>query len=144
MVSTTRCLELLHMDLFGPSAIWSYGENRYTLVIVDDYSRFTWSRFLQNKTEAFEQFENFRKKVQNQLGCSIVSIKKDHGREFDNDVQFRDYYDSSGITYNLSAPRTPQSNGLVERKNRTFQEMSRIMLNENSFCKSFCGNRRGG
>ncbi|GKB04929.1 copia protein [Tanacetum coccineum] len=39
VVSTTRCLELLHMDLFGPSVVWSYGRNRYTLVIVDDYSR---------------------------------------------------------------------------------------------------------
>ncbi|GKF46026.1 hypothetical protein Tco_0135828, partial [Tanacetum coccineum] len=41
IVSTTRCLELLHIDLFGPSAIRSYGGNRYTLVRVDDYSRYT-------------------------------------------------------------------------------------------------------
>ncbi|GJX66058.1 retrovirus-related pol polyprotein from transposon TNT 1-94 [Tanacetum coccineum] len=39
VVSTTKCSELLHMDLFGPSAVRSYGENRYTLVTVDDYSR---------------------------------------------------------------------------------------------------------
>ncbi|GJX12689.1 retrovirus-related pol polyprotein from transposon TNT 1-94 [Tanacetum coccineum] len=52
IVSTTRCLELLHMDLFGPSAVRSYGGNRYTLVIVDDYSRYTWTRFLKDKTEA--------------------------------------------------------------------------------------------
>ncbi|GJR77069.1 retrovirus-related pol polyprotein from transposon TNT 1-94 [Tanacetum coccineum] len=47
IASTTRCLELLHMDLFGPSAVRSYGENRYTLVIVDDYSRYTCTRFLK-------------------------------------------------------------------------------------------------
>ncbi|GKE51539.1 retrovirus-related pol polyprotein from transposon TNT 1-94 [Tanacetum coccineum] len=111
MVSTTRCLELLHMDLFGPSAIRSYGGNRYTLVIVDEYSRITWTRFLQNKTEAFEQFEIFSKKIQSQLGCSIVSIRTDHGREFNNEVQFENYCDSNGITHNFSAPRTPQSNG---------------------------------
>ncbi|GJV87132.1 zf-CCHC domain-containing protein [Tanacetum coccineum] len=52
IVSTTRCLELLHMDLFGPSAVRSYGGNHYTLVIVDDYSRYTWTRFLKDKTEA--------------------------------------------------------------------------------------------
>nr|GEY29157.1 retrotransposon protein [Tanacetum cinerariifolium] len=57
IVSTTRCLELLHMDLFGPSAVWSHGENRYTLVIVDNYSRYTWTRLLKDKTEAFDQFE---------------------------------------------------------------------------------------
>ncbi|GJR05704.1 retrovirus-related pol polyprotein from transposon TNT 1-94 [Tanacetum coccineum] len=117
IVSTTRCLELLHMDLFGPSAIRSYGGNRYTLVIVDDYSRFTWTRFLANKTEAFEKFKIFSKMIQNKLGCSIVSIRTDHGREFDNEVQFGNYYDLNGISHNFSAPRTPQSNGVVERKN---------------------------
>ncbi|GJW48670.1 retrovirus-related pol polyprotein from transposon TNT 1-94 [Tanacetum coccineum] len=137
IVSTTRCLELLHMDLFGPSAIRSYGGNRYTLVIVDDYSRFTWTRFLANKTEAFEKFKVFSKMIQNKLGCSIVSIRTDHGREFDNEVQFGNYCDLNGISHNFSAPRTPQSNGVVERKNRTLQEMSRTMLNEQSIPQKF-------
>ncbi|GJU81855.1 retrovirus-related pol polyprotein from transposon TNT 1-94 [Tanacetum coccineum] len=137
IVSTTRCLELLHMDLFCPSAVWSYGGNRYTLVIVDDYSRYTWTRFLKNKTEAFDQFEIFSKKIQNQLGCTIVSIRTDHGREFDNEVQFGEFCNANGITHNFSAPRTPQSNGVVERKNRTLQEMSRTMLNEQSLPQKF-------
>ncbi|GJT73019.1 retrovirus-related pol polyprotein from transposon TNT 1-94 [Tanacetum coccineum] len=137
IVSTTRCLELLHMDLFGPSAIRSYGGNRYTLVIVDDYSRFTWTRFLANKTEAFEKFKIFSKMIQNKLGCSIVSIRTDHGREFDNEVQFGNYCDLNRISHNFSAPRTPQSNGVVERKNRTLQEMSRTMLNEQSIPQNF-------
>ena len=137
MVSTFRCLELLHMDLFGPSAVRSYGGNYYTLVIVDDYSRYTWTRFLKNKTQAFEEFKIFSKKVQNQLGCKIVSIRTDHGREFDNKVQFGVYYDANGVTHNLSAPRTPQSNGVVERKNRNLQEISRTMLNEQSILQKF-------
>ncbi|GJZ32658.1 retrovirus-related pol polyprotein from transposon TNT 1-94 [Tanacetum coccineum] len=137
VVLTTRCLELLHMDLFGPSAIRSYGGNCYTLVIVDDYSRYTWTRFLKDKTEAFDQFEIFSRKIQNQLGCSIVSIRTDHGREFDNEVQFGEFCNTNGITHNFSAPRTPQSNGVVERKNRTLQEMSRTMLNEQSLPQKF-------
>ncbi|GKB11879.1 retrovirus-related pol polyprotein from transposon TNT 1-94 [Tanacetum coccineum] len=137
IVSTTRCLELLHMDLFGPSAVRSYGGNRYTLVIVDDYSRYTWTRFLKDKTKAFDQFEIFSKKIQNQLGCTIVSIRTDHGREFDNEVQFGEFCNANGITHNFSAPRTPQSNGVVERKNRTLQEMSRTMLNEQSLPQKF-------
>ncbi|GJV75002.1 retrovirus-related pol polyprotein from transposon TNT 1-94 [Tanacetum coccineum] len=137
IVSTTRCLELLHMDLFGPSAVRSYGGNRYTLVIVDDYSRYTWTRFLKDKTEAFDQFEILSRKIQNQLGCSIVSIRTDHGREFDNEVQFGEFCNANGITHNFSAPRTPQSNGVVERKNRTLQEMSRTMLNEQSLPQKF-------
>ncbi|GJX79640.1 retrovirus-related pol polyprotein from transposon TNT 1-94, partial [Tanacetum coccineum] len=137
IVSMTRCLELLHMDLFGPSAIRSYGGNRYTLVIVDDYSRYTWTRFLKDKTEAFDQFEIFSKKIQNQLGRTIVSIRTDHGREFNNEVQFGEFCNANGITHNFSASRTPQSNGVVERKNRTLQEMSRIMLNEQSLPQKF-------
>ncbi|GJT67389.1 retrovirus-related pol polyprotein from transposon TNT 1-94 [Tanacetum coccineum] len=101
IVSTTRCLELLHMDLFGPPAVQSYGGNLYTLVIVDDYSR------------------------------------TDHGREFDNEVKFGEFCNANGITHNFSAPRTPQSNGVVERKNRTLQEMSRTMLNEQSLPQKF-------
>ncbi|GKD23280.1 retrovirus-related pol polyprotein from transposon TNT 1-94 [Tanacetum coccineum] len=89
IVSMTRCFELLHMDLFGPSAVRSYGGNRYTLVIVDDYSR-----------------------------------------EFDNEVQFGEFCNANGITHNFSAPRTPQSNGVVERKNRTLQEMKPKNVNE--------------
>nr|GEV20470.1 retrovirus-related Pol polyprotein from transposon TNT 1-94 [Tanacetum cinerariifolium] len=137
IVSTTRCLELLHMDLFGPSVVRSYRGNRYTLVIVDDYSRYTWTRFLKDKTEVFYQFEIFSKKIQNQLGCTIVSIRSNHGIEFDNEVQFGELYNTNGITHNFSAPRTPQSNGMVERKNRTLQEMSRTMLNEKSLPQKF-------
>ncbi|GJX07483.1 retrovirus-related pol polyprotein from transposon TNT 1-94 [Tanacetum coccineum] len=129
-VSMTRCLELLHMDLFGPSTVRSYGGNLYTLVIVDDYSRYTWTRFLRTKNKPFDQFEIFSRKIQNQLGCPIVSIMTDHGREFDNEVQFGEFYNVNGITHNFSAPCTPQSNGVVERKNWTLQEMSRTMLNE--------------
>ncbi|GJW56901.1 retrovirus-related pol polyprotein from transposon TNT 1-94 [Tanacetum coccineum] len=137
VVSTTRCLELLHMDLFGPSAVQSYGGNHYTLVIVEDYSRYTWTRFLKDKAEAFDQFKIFSRKIQNQLGCSIVSIRTDHGREFDNEVQFGEFCNAKGITHNFSAPRTPQSNGVVERKNGTLQEMSRTMLNEQSLSQKF-------
>ncbi|GJW93847.1 retrovirus-related pol polyprotein from transposon TNT 1-94 [Tanacetum coccineum] len=71
------------------------------------------------------------------LGCTIVSIRTDHGREFDNEVQFGEFCNANGITHNFSAPRTPQSNGVVERKNRTLQEMSRTMLNEQSLPQKF-------
>ncbi|GJT83496.1 retrovirus-related pol polyprotein from transposon TNT 1-94 [Tanacetum coccineum] len=66
------------------------------------------------------------------LFSSYKTIDGDHGRKFDNKVQFGAFYDANGITHNFSAPRTPQSNGVAERKNRTLQEMSRTMLNEQS------------
>ncbi|GJW54636.1 retrovirus-related pol polyprotein from transposon TNT 1-94 [Tanacetum coccineum] len=111
MVSTSKCLELLHMDLFGPSAVQSYEGNFYTLVIVDDYSRYTWTRFLKHKNEAFDHFEILSKKIEVQKGCPIISIHTDHGREFDNEVQFGAFCDANGITHNFSAPRTPHQNG---------------------------------
>nr|GEU88935.1 retrotransposon protein [Tanacetum cinerariifolium] len=137
IVSTTRCLELLHMDLFGPSAVRSYRGNNYTLFIVNDYSRYTWTRFLKDKTKVFDQFEIFSKKIQNQLGCTIVSIRTDHGKKFDNEVKFGEFCNANGITHNFSALRTPQSNGVVKRKNMTLQEVSRTMLNEQSVPQKF-------
>jgi hypothetical protein len=51
IMTTTRPLEMLHMDLFDPIAYISIGGNKYGLVIVDDYSRFTWVFFLQDKVK---------------------------------------------------------------------------------------------
>ncbi|GJZ02881.1 zf-CCHC domain-containing protein [Tanacetum coccineum] len=93
---------------------------------------YTWTRFLKTTNEAFEKFEILSRKIQNQLGSSIIAIRMDHGQEFDNEVQFGAYCDAQGISHNFSAPRTPQSNRVVERKNRTLQEISRTMLNEQS------------
>ncbi|GJY81263.1 retrovirus-related pol polyprotein from transposon TNT 1-94 [Tanacetum coccineum] len=66
------------------------------------------------------------------LFSTYEAINRDHGRKFDNEVEFGAFCDANGITHNFSAPRTPQSNEVVERKNRTLQEMSRTMLNEQS------------
>ncbi|GJX14219.1 retrovirus-related pol polyprotein from transposon TNT 1-94 [Tanacetum coccineum] len=89
IVSTTRCLELLHMDLFGPSAVRRYGGSRYTLVIVDDYSRYTWTRFLKNKTKAFDQFEILKpKNVNEALGDEswIVAMQEELNQFIANDI----------------------------------------------------------
>ncbi|GKA89846.1 retrovirus-related pol polyprotein from transposon TNT 1-94 [Tanacetum coccineum] len=67
----------------------------------------------------------------------ICLMALDNNEEFDNEVQFGAFCDANGITYNFLAPRTPQSNGVVERKNRTLQEMSRTMLNEQSVLQKF-------
>ncbi|GKD72970.1 ribonuclease H-like domain-containing protein [Tanacetum coccineum] len=69
--------------------------------------------------------------------CTAVSIRTDHGIEFDNKVQFGEFCNANGITHNFSAPRTPQSNGVVDWKNKTLQEMSRTILNEQSLAHKF-------
>jgi len=78
VVYTSKHLELLHIDLFGPSRTMSLGENYYGLVIVDDYSRFTWTLFLKTKNETFDHFRKLAKLIQNEEGLNIVSIRSDH------------------------------------------------------------------
>ena len=124
------------MDLVGPARVKSIGGSLYTLVIVDDYSRFAWTMFLSSKDETFDAFNVFAKKVQNEKGVSIVSIRTDHGGEFDNHA-LESFCDENGIDHNFSAPRTPQQNGVVERKNRVLTEMARTMLNEKRVSQTF-------
>uniref|UniRef100_A0A3Q7XZQ9 Uncharacterized protein LOC113786557 n=1 Tax=Cicer arietinum TaxID=3827 RepID=A0A3Q7XZQ9_CICAR len=136
VISTSRPLQLIHMDLFGPSRTKSLGGNSYGLVIVDDYSRFTWTLFLANKNEAFKAFKNYAKLVQNEQSAKIVSIRSDHGREFQN-TSFEEFCEENGIFHNFSAPRTPQQNGVVERKNRSLIELARTMLSDSNLPKYF-------
>ncbi|PKU86617.1 Retrovirus-related Pol polyprotein from transposon TNT 1-94 [Dendrobium catenatum] len=76
-ISTSRPLEVLHMDLFGPISTASLGGKVYGFVIVDDYSRFTWTRFLSHKNESFEEFKTFSTWIQKKLGCEILTIHSD-------------------------------------------------------------------
>ena len=82
-VSTSRPLELLHMNLFGPTKTTSLGGKKYALVIIDDYSRYTWTLFLAHKYHAFHSFSKLCRKIQNEKGYTVVSIRSDKGREFD-------------------------------------------------------------
>ena len=66
-LSTTRPLELLHLDLFSPIKTQSLGGKKYGMVIVDDYSRFSWVLFLAHKDGAFDLFKTFCKRIQNEM-----------------------------------------------------------------------------
>src|SRR3954462_6785983 len=129
IMTTTRPLELLHMDLFGPHKYSSFGGNCYGLVIVDDFSRYTWVHFLTFKSETQVVFKCFVKRVINNYCSKIKHIRSDNGTEFKNSG-VQEFLDEMGITHEFSAPYTPQQNGLVERKNRTLIEMARTMLAE--------------
>nr|GEX51916.1 retrovirus-related Pol polyprotein from transposon TNT 1-94 [Tanacetum cinerariifolium] len=94
-------LHLLHLDLCGPMRIASINGKRYVLVIVDDYSRYTWS--------------------------PDIIIRTDNGTEFKNQA-LKEYFDSIGISHQMSSVHTPQQNEVVERQNRTLVEAARTML----------------
>jgi hypothetical protein len=93
IVTTTRPLEMLHMDLFGPIAYISIGGNKYGLVIIDDYSRFTWVFVLQDKSETQEVLKKFLKRVQNEFDAKVKRIRNDNGTEFKN-TQVEDFLDA--------------------------------------------------
>nr|CAE04887.3 OSJNBa0042I15.9 [Oryza sativa Japonica Group] len=129
IMTTTRPLELLHMDLFGPVAYISIGGNKYGFVIVDDFSCFTWVYFLHDKSEAQDVFKRFTKQAQNLYDLTIKRVRSDNGGEFKN-TQVEEFLDEEGIKHEFSAPYDPPQNGIVERKNRTLIEAARAMLDE--------------
>ncbi|GJU65263.1 retrovirus-related pol polyprotein from transposon TNT 1-94 [Tanacetum coccineum] len=122
-----RVLHTLHMDLCGPMRVQSINGKRYILVIVDDYSRFTWVKFLRSKDETPEFVINFLKQIQVGLNKTVRYIRTDNGTEFVKQVMSK-YYEGVGISHQKSVPRTPQQNGVVERRNRTLVEATRTML----------------
>jgi hypothetical protein len=79
-MTTDRPLELLHMDLFGPIAYISIGRSKYCLVIVDDYSRFTWVFFLNKKSQTQETLKGFLRRAQNEFGLRIKKKEATMGR----------------------------------------------------------------
>ncbi|XP_074352748.1 uncharacterized protein LOC141691896 [Apium graveolens] len=122
-------LQLLHMDLFRPVNIMSMSRKKYCLVIVDDYSRYTCVLFLHSKDEAAEMIIDHINKIELEAGVPLRCIRSDNGIEFRN-AKLNDFCVEKGISRQYSAPRTPQQNGVVERKNRTLVEAVRTMLNE--------------
>jgi hypothetical protein len=116
IMTTDRPLELLHMDLFGPIAYISIGMSKYCLVIMDDYSRFTWLFFLQEKSQTQETLKRFLRRAQNEFGLRIKKIRSDNRTEFKNS-QIQGFLEEEGIKHEFSSPYTPQQNGVVERKN---------------------------
>lgn len=128
--TTTRPLELLHMDLMGPTKSESIGGKKYIFMTVDDFSQLTWVRFLKEKSETFDVFLDLWSLLINEKGKvfgSVVRIHSDHGSKFQNS-SFNSFCSKYGIKHEFSTPRTPQQNAVVERKNRVVQEMARVML----------------
>nr|GFC12361.1 integrase, catalytic region, zinc finger, CCHC-type, peptidase aspartic, catalytic [Tanacetum cinerariifolium] len=105
----------------------SINGKRYILVIVDDYSRYTWVHFLRSKDKEPAVIITFLKRITILLQSPVIIIRIDNGTKFKNQV-LKVYFDSVGISHQMSSVRTPQQNGVVERRNRTLVEAARTML----------------
>ncbi|GJU33387.1 integrase, catalytic region, zinc finger, CCHC-type containing protein [Tanacetum coccineum] len=115
------------MDFCGPMRVASVNGNKYIFVIVDDYSRFTWVKCLRSKDEAPDFIIKFLKIIQVRLKVPVRQIRTDNGTEFVNQT-LRKYYEKVGISHETSVARSPQQNGVVERRNRTLIEDACTML----------------
>ncbi|GKB78995.1 putative ribonuclease H-like domain-containing protein, partial [Tanacetum coccineum] len=108
--SISEPLQLLHMDLFGPTSIRSIDHKYYCLVITDDYSRFCWVFFLEHKDETYSILKDFINLVENQLNKKVKAIRCDNSTEFKN-AHIIELCGSKGIKRDYSNARTPQQNG---------------------------------
>ncbi|GJT53854.1 putative ribonuclease H-like domain-containing protein [Tanacetum coccineum] len=132
----TKPLFMLHMDLFGLTFVSSLMHKKYCLVVTDDYSRFSWVFFLTTKDETSEILKFFIKEVENLVDKKVKIIRSDNGTEFKNKVM-DDFCREKGIKREYSVARTPQQNGVAERKNRTLIEAARTMLADSKLPTTF-------
>ena len=123
----TTPFTLVHMDLAGPMQTQSIQGNFYHYIIVDDYSQFKWVFFLRTKSQAFEHFQFFLAFVSTQFNANVKAARSDRGGEFLS-TEFTKLMEAKGIEHQLTAPHTPQQNGVAERTNRTVASTARALL----------------
>ncbi|GKA17693.1 putative ribonuclease H-like domain-containing protein [Tanacetum coccineum] len=127
MNSISKPLHMIHMDLFGPTNVKSLMKKSYCLVVTNDFSRFSWIFFLATKDETSRILKTFITEIENQLDHKVKVIRSDNGTEFKNSIM-NQFCEIKGIKREFSVARTPQQNGIAERKNRTLIEAARTML----------------
>lgn len=132
----TQQLQLIHSDICGPITPKSYGNKRYLLTFIDDFSRKLWVYFLNEKSEAFTTFKKFKIIVEKESGLSICGLRTNRGGEFTS-KEFTEFCRLEGIKRQLTTAYTPQQNGVAERKSRTILNMVRCVLEEKKMPTSF-------
>ncbi|GJS98276.1 putative ribonuclease H-like domain-containing protein [Tanacetum coccineum] len=135
--SISQPLQMLHMDLFGPTSVRSINHKTYCLVVTDDFSRFSWVFFLASKDETSGILKRFIIEIENQLNHKVKVIRCDNGTKFKN-REMNEFCGLKGIKREFSVARTPQQNGVAKRKNRTLIEAARTMLADSLLPIVFC------
>jgi hypothetical protein len=128
--------QLLHMNTADPSWVCSMNDKWYVLVIVDDYSHYSWVFFLESKDEMFEHFWSLALRLNNEDPNYLKTIRSENRTEFRN-ASFDQFCLEHVVDQQFSAPCVPQQNGVVERKNCTLVEMARTMLDEHKTPRCF-------
>ncbi|GJV94201.1 retrovirus-related pol polyprotein from transposon TNT 1-94 [Tanacetum coccineum] len=123
----TKQTSSIHMDSFGHVTPRSINHEKYTLFIVDEYSRYIWVYFLKKKSHAPETIMS---------DIHVKQLRTDNGTKFRNSILVN-FCDENGISKNFYSPYTPEQNGVAERKNRTLIEAVRTMLSGFVFSKQY-------
>ncbi|KAA0061337.1 gag/pol protein [Cucumis melo var. makuwa] len=131
-------LELVHSNLCGPMNVKAREGYEYFSSFIDDYLRYGHVYLIQNKSDSFEKFKEYKAKVENESGKTIKTFQSDRGGEY-MDLRCQDYLIKHGVLSQLSAPSTPQQNGVSERRNRTLLDMVRSMMSFARLPDSFWG-----
>ncbi|UYV60408.1 hypothetical protein LAZ67_1001058 [Cordylochernes scorpioides] len=132
--------ELIYSDVCGPMSKRSPGGSLYLVSFKDDFSRFRVAYFIRHKSYVLEKFKEFVKRVRTETGNKIKRFRTDNGTEFLN-KNFSDYLKSLGIVHELTAPYTPEHNGISERYNRTIVESARCFSKPEESCRYPLRNR---
>ncbi|KAE8713932.1 Detected protein of unknown function [Hibiscus syriacus] len=119
-------LELVHIDVWGPSPVSSLAGSLYYVTFIDDSTRKVWVYFLKKKSEVFDTFRKWKAMVENETGMKVKRLRSDNGGEYIN-RRFIDFCANNGIKMETTVPMTPQQNGVAERMNRTLNERARSM-----------------
>ncbi|KAL4303488.1 hypothetical protein GQ457_10G006770 [Hibiscus cannabinus] len=131
-------LKLLHADVCGPISPDTLAGNKFFLLIVDDFTRWMWVYVLTAKSDSFQAFKKFKSLMENKTGYKIGTLRTDRGGEFLS-TEFTQFCQKEGIERHLTAPYTPQQNGIVERHNRTVMAMTRSLLRSTHLPARFWG-----
>ena len=126
---TVKLLEIIHSDLWGPSPVISRTGNRYYVIFVDDFTRYTWLYPLKLKSDVLQSFIDFQHHVERQFNLKIINFQSDWGVEFQ---ALNKHFKDQGITHRISCPHSPAQNGIAERKHRHIIETALSLMHHSS------------
>jgi transposase InsO family protein len=132
----TAPFQLVHADLWGPTPSVSLNGFRFYLVLVDEYTKFTWVYLLTDKSDTFTIFKQFTTLVKNQFKQSVQLFRIDYGGEFTS-TEFNTFCVDKGIIHQLSCPHTPQQNDVAERKHRHLIQCALALLSQSNLPISY-------
>ena len=134
---TTEPLGLIHTDLCDLKYVQTRGGKKYFVTFIDDSTKYCYVYLLRSKDEALDKFKEYKLEVENQLSKKIKIIRSDRGGEYNE--PFNVFCREHGIVHQTTAPYSPESNGVAERKNRTLKEMMNALLGESGLAQNMWG-----